>query len=135
MSELEVVTTLEDMQLTSFRLLSEPDSLKRVAAKLKARLLLISTLPEYKVQKARLGSKSVELWDGESLTDQMLPTYFTGSSQVRMILRMFEAEKGEVVWRTEGTIRASRDSAAFYAGKLAERLLASLPSIPPPPPK
>jgi len=87
------------------------------------------------VQKARLGSKSVELWDGESFTDQMLPTYFAGSSQVRLILRMFESEKGELVWMSEGTIRASRESSETYARKLAERLLTSLPSIPPPSPK
>lgn len=131
-SELEVAGTLEEMKLNPLFLLSDIDSLKIFAGRLGARLLLIATLPEYKVQKARVGSKSVELWDGESFTDQMLPTYFGGSSQVRLILRIFESENGELVWRSEGTIRASRESAAFYAEKLAERLLTGLPSIPRP---
>jgi hypothetical protein len=123
------------MRLTSPLLLSDLDSLKKVAERLKAKLLMIATLPEYKVQKSRLGSQSVQMWDGESFTDQMLPTYFGGSSQVRLILRMFEWEKGELVWMSEGTIRASRDSVETYARKLAERLLMSLPSVSPPSPK
>jgi hypothetical protein len=134
-SESEVVSTLDEMRLTSPLLLSDLDSLKKVAERLKAKLLMIATLPEYKVQKSRLGSQSVQMWDGESFTDQMLPTYFGGSSQVRLILRMFESEKGELVWMSEGTIRASRDSAEAYARKLAERLLKDLPSVSPPSPK
>ncbi len=131
-SELEVVNTLDEMELTSPILLSDIDSLKKVSERLKARLLMIATLPEYKVQKSRLGSQSVQMWDGESFTDQMLPTYFEGSSQVRLILRMFESEKGELVWMSEGTIQASRDSAEAYARKLAERLLKNLPPVSPP---
>ena len=127
--EAEVVRTLEEMKLTSLLLLSDLDSLKKVAERLKARLLMIATLPEYRVQKSRLGSQSLQVWDGETFTDQMLPTYFGGSSQVRLILRMFESEKGELVWMSEGTIRASRDSAETYARKLAERLLMSLPPV------
>ena len=130
--EAEVVSTLEEMKLTSLFLLSDRDSLKKVAERLKARLLMIATLPEYRVQKSRVGSQSVQVWDGESFTDQVLPTYFGGSSQVRLILRMFESEKGELVWISEGTIHASRDSAEAYGRKLAERLLISLPSLSPP---
>jgi len=134
-SELEVVNTLAEMKLTSPLLLSDLDALKKVAVRLKAGLLMIATLPEYKVQKSRLGSKPVQMWDGESFTEQMLPTYFGGSSEVRLILRMFESEKGELVWMSEGTIRASRDSAETYAQKLAERLLRGLPSVSPPSPQ
>ena len=134
-SELEVVNTLAEMKLTSPLLLSDLDALKKVAVRLKAGLLMIATLPEYKVQKSRVGSQSVQMWDGESFTEQMLPTYFGGSSEVRLILRMFESEKGELVWMSEGTIRASRDSAETYAQKLAERLLRGLPSVSPPSPQ
>jgi len=134
-SELEVVNTLAEMKLTSPLLLSDLDALKKVAVRLKAGLLMIATLPEYKVQKSRLGSKPVQMWDGESFTEQMLPTYFGGSSEVRLILRMFESEKGELVWMSEGTIRASLDSAETYAQKLAERLLRGLPSVSPPSPQ
>lgn len=127
--EAEVVRTLEEMKLTSLLLLSDRDSLKKVAERLKARLLMIATLPEYRVQKSRLGSQSIQVWDGKSFTDQVLPTYFGGSSQVRLILRIFESEKGDLVWMSEGTIRGSRDSAEAYGRKLAERLLISLPPL------
>jgi hypothetical protein len=130
-SELEVVNTLAEMKLTSPILLSDRDALKKVSERLKARLLMIATLPEYKVQKSRMGSQSVQVWNGDSFTDQVLPTYFEGSSQVRLILRMFESEKGELVWMSEGTIRASRDSAKAYGRKLAERLLINLPPVSP----
>jgi len=130
--EIKVVSALEDMKLTSLHLLSDRDSLKKVAERLKAGLLMIATLPEYKVQKSRMGSQSAQVWDGDSFIDQVLPTYFGGSSQVRLILRMFESEKGELVWMSGGTIHASRDSADAYGRKLAERLLMSLPPVSPP---
>jgi hypothetical protein len=129
--EAEVVRTLEEMKLTSLLLLSDRDSLIKVGERLKAKLLMIATLPEYSVQKSRLGSQSVQMWDGQSFTDRMLPTYFGGSSKVRLILRMFESQKGELVWMSEGTIQASRDSAAAYSRKLAERLLKNLPPVSP----
>jgi hypothetical protein len=130
--EVKVVSTLEEMKLTSPLLLSDRDTLKKVAERLQARLIMIASLPEYRVQKSRMGSQSVQAWDGESFTDQVLPTYFGGSSQVRLILRMFESEKGELVWMSGGTIHASSDSADAYERKLAERLLMSLPPVSPP---
>ena len=134
-SEAEVASVLDEMKLASPLLLSDLDSLKKVAERLKAKLLMIATLPEYKVQKSRLGSQPVQMWDGETFTERMLPTYFGGSSQIRLILRMFESEKGELVWMSEGTIHASRDSPETYVRKLAERLLRGLPSLTPPSPK
>jgi hypothetical protein len=130
--EIKVVSALEEMKLTSLHLLSDRDSLKKVAERLKAGLLMIATLPEYRVQKSRMGSQSVQVWNGDSFTDQVLPTYFGGSSQVRLILRMFESQKGELVWMSGGTIHASSDSADAYERKLAERLLMSLPPVSPP---
>ena len=130
--EAEVARALEDMKLTSLHLLSDRDSRKKMAEKLKAGLLMIGTLPEYRVQKSRLGSQSRQAWDGESYSDQVLPTFFWGISQIRLILRLFESDTGEMVWMSEGTIRASSDSAETYARKLAERLLKSLPPVPAP---
>ncbi len=131
-SQSEVASILEEMNLTPLLLLSDPDSLKKVAERLKARLLMIATLPEYREIKSRLGSQSLQMWDGQSFVEQTLPTYFGGSSQVRLILRMFESEKGELVWMSEGTIRASSDAIETYARKLAERLLMGLPPVHPP---
>ena len=130
--EEEVLEALEEMKLNALLLISDQDSRKKVGERLKAGLLMIGTFPQYIVQKSRLGSKSVEAFDGDSFTSLLLPTYFRGSSRVRLILRIFESQKGELVWMSEGTIRGSSDSAGTYSQKLADRLLESLPPVSPP---
>lgn len=130
--EAEVSEALEEMKLNSVLLLSNRDSRIKVGERLKARLLMIGTLPEYRVQKSHLGSQSIEAFDGESFSALLLPTYFRGSSRVRLILRIFESAKGDLVWMSEGTIQASSDSAGTYSRKLADRLLQSLPPVSPP---
>jgi hypothetical protein len=101
--------------------------------RLKAKLMMIGTLPEYRVQKSRFGSESFETWRSESFSfnEMLLPSYFRGSTEIRLILRLFESKKGDLVWRSEGTIRVSSDSAETYDRKLAERLLESLPPASP----
>jgi hypothetical protein len=130
--EAEIYEALEEMKLNPLLLLSDRDSRIKLGERLKARLLMIGTLPEYRVQKSHLGSQSFETFDGESFSALLLPTYFRGSSQVHLILRIFESEKGDLVWMSEGTIRASSDSAGTYSRKLAARLLQSLPPVSPP---
>ena len=130
--EEEVLEALEEMKLNPPLLLSDQDSRQKVGERLKAGLLMIGTLPEYNVQKSHLGSKSVETFDGESYTSLHLPTYFRGGSQIRLILRLFESRKGDLVWMSEGTIKASSDSPGTYSQKLVDRLLESLPPVSPP---
>jgi hypothetical protein len=130
--EAEVSEALEEMKLNPLLLLSDRDSRIKVGERLKAGLLMIGTLPEYRVQKSHLGSQSIEAFDGESFSALLLPTYFRGSSQVHLILRIFESKKGDLVWAAEGTIKASSDSAGPYSQKLADRLLQSLPPVSPP---
>jgi len=126
----EVLEALEKMKLNPVLLVSERDSRIKICERLKARLLMIGILPEYRVQKSYLGSQSFEAFDGKSFSDRLLPTYFRGSSQVHLVLRIFEAQKGELVWLSKGTIRASSDSAGTYSRELADRLLQSLPPVP-----
>jgi hypothetical protein len=130
--EAAVSLALEEMDLTPQLLISDQDSRMKFGERLKARLLMIGTLPEYRVQKSRLGSESVETWHSDSFSEVLLPAYFRGSTEIRLILRMFESQKGELVWLSEGTIRASSDSAETYGRKLAGRLLESLPLVSPP---
>jgi hypothetical protein len=126
----EVLEALEEMKLNPVLLVSERDSRVKICRRLKARLLMIGIFPEYRVQKSYLGSQSFEAFDGESFSSRLLPTYFRGSSQVHLVLRIFEAQKGELVWLSKGAIRASSDSAGAYSRKLADRLLQSLPPVP-----
>ncbi len=130
--EAEVSEALEEMKLNPLLLLSDLDSRKKVGERLKAGLLMIGAFPEYRVQKSHFGSKSVETFDGESFTSFLLPTYFRGSSQIHLILRIFESKKGDLVWMADGIIKAASDSAGPYSQKLADQLLQSLPSVSPP---
>jgi hypothetical protein len=132
LEEAEVSRVLEEMELTPHLLISDQNLRMNFGERLKAKLLMMGTLPEYRVQKSHLGSQSVETWHSDSYSEMLLPAYFRGSSEIRLILRMFESQKGELVWLSEGTIRASSDSAETYGRKLAGRLLESLPLASPP---
>jgi hypothetical protein len=120
---------LEEMKLTPRFLLSDPDSLLKIGDRLKAKLLIIGTLAEYKVQKAYWDSQTMRGWNQEEYESLSLPTYHWGSSQIRLILRMFESETGALVWVNEGSIRVSGNSTKLYGEKLAERLLKDLPPV------
>ena len=120
---------LEEMNLTPRFLLSDPDSLLKIGDRLKAKLLIIGTLAEYKVRKAYWDAQTMRGWNQEGYESLSLPTYHWGSSQIRLILRMFESETGALVWVTEGSIRVSGNSTKLYGEKLAERLLKDLPPV------
>lgn len=123
----EVSEALEEMELTAVLLLSAPEALPKIAERLRAGLLIIGTVPEYSIKKSYWGAQTLPIWNREAPDGMTLPTYFRGSSRVRLVLRMFEPEGGSMVWMTEGTIRGAGDSAAVYGRKLAERLLDELP--------
>ena len=125
-----VAEVLEEMKLTTLLLLSDPDALVEIGERLEAKLLIIGTIPEYKVQKSYWGAETFQVWDRDSGDYLSLPTYHRGASQIRLILRFFESETGSLVWVAEGGIRAPSASPEEYAKKLAERLLRDLPSIP-----
>ena len=130
--EATVALALKEMELNPDLLVSDPKPRMDLAERLKAGLLMIATLPEYRVQKSHLGTQAVETWHSDSYSEMLLPAYFRGSSEIRLILRLFESKKGDLVWRSEGIIRASSDSAETYGRKLADRLLESLPAASPP---
>jgi hypothetical protein len=122
---------LEEMKLTPALLLSDPDSLVKIGERLKAKLLIIGTFAEYKVQKAYWDAQTMRGWNREEYESLSLPTYHWGTSQIRLILRIFESETGAPVWVTEGSIRVSGNSTKLYGENLAERLLKDLPPVPP----
>jgi hypothetical protein len=104
---------------------------EKVGERLKAGLLMIGTFPNigcrnptWEVNPSRLLTAKPSV-PGPS-------TYFRGSSQIRLVLRIFESKKGDLVWVAEGTIKASSDSAGTYSQKLADQLLQSLPPVSPP---
>lgn len=129
--EADVTEALQELKLSPLHLLSDPQALQKLGEHLKAKVVFIGTIPEYRVQKSSWGARTVQVWGQEPYDSLTLPTYYQGTCRLRLILRMFESEKGDLVWAAEGTIRASSDSAETYARKLAERLLKELPPVSP----
>ena len=82
------------------------------------------------MKKSYWGAQTLPVYreDSDGMT---LPTYFQGSSRVRLALRMFEPERGSLVGMAEGTIRGAGDSAGTYGRRLIERLLDELPQVAP----
>ncbi len=132
-----VQRTLDSLALIPSFLLSDPESLLKAAERMKAKYVLIGSLPDYRVQKSSWGSQTMERGvERQDSSDSLsLPTYFLGKSEIRLILRMFDSQTGSLVWRSEGTIRATGESAEAFGRKVAERLLKDLPSVHPAQPK
>ncbi len=129
--EAAVSPAVEELGLNPLLLLSDSAGLIKLAERVKAKLVFIGTMPEYKFAKPYWGARSFQVWD-QPFEYATLPTYYFGTCQIRVVLRIFEAENGELVWGTEGTIRAPSANGEVYAKKLAERLLEELPSAFPP---
>ncbi|HYB19351.1 MAG TPA: hypothetical protein VEH09_00400 [Thermodesulfobacteriota bacterium] len=129
-NEEAVAAVLEEMKLTTLLLLSDPEALVKIAERLEAKLLIIATIPEYKIQKSYWGPETFQVWDHDGDDYLSLPAYHRGTSQVRVILRFFESETGSLIWVAEGGIRAPSANAEESGRKLAERLLRDLPSLP-----
>jgi hypothetical protein len=126
-----VSAMLAEMKVTPLLLLSDPESLGEIGEGLKAKLLVIGTIPLYKIRKASWGAQTTQVLDREGFDYMALPTYFWGSFEMRLVLRMFEAKNGALVWAAEGRVRGLGASAENYAQKLVDRLLTGLPEIPP----
>ena len=125
-----VADALEEMKLTTLLLLSDPEALVKIAERLQAKLLIIGTIPEYKVQKSYWGAETFQVWDQDSRDYLSLPTYHRGASYIRLILRFFEPENGSLVWEIEGGVHGPSANAEEYRRKLADRLLRDLPAVP-----
>jgi hypothetical protein len=127
----EVSAMLEEMKITPFLLLSDPDSLRDIGLRLRANLLIIGTIPLYKIREGSWGAQTTQVWGREGFDYLALPTYFWGRFEMRLVLRMFEAKNGDLVWTAEGNIHGLGASAENYAKKLVDRLLKGLPQVPP----
>jgi hypothetical protein len=127
----EVSSVFEEFGLTPQILLSSQSSLIKTNERLKAKLLITGTLLEYSLQKPYVRSESFQVWDGGRYEYRALPTYYQGTCQIKLMLRVLELERGSVLWMAEGRIRGPSLSAKNLGKRLVERLLNELPSLPP----
>lgn len=125
----EVVRAMAELNLTPENLLSDHPALAHASKLMKARLLVVGTILEYNFQKSYVSSQDVQVWDGAVYQYRTLPTYYQGTCQMRLRLRMLDPEKGSLVWLAEGSTSGPSRSAEVLKEKLVERLLESLPSL------
>jgi hypothetical protein len=125
----EVARAMAELNLTPENLLSDPPALANSSKLMKARLLVVGTILEYRFQKSYVSSQDFQVWDGAVYQYRTLPTYHQGTCQMRLRLRMLDPEKGSLVWLAEGSTSGPSSSAEVLKEKLVERLLESLPSL------
>ena len=125
----EVATFLREFSLLPSNLIADPSSLIKTNEHLKAKLLLTGTLLQYSLQKPYVRSESFLVWEGGRYDYRTLPTYYPGTCQIKLMLRLLEVEKGSVLWLAEGKILGPSQAANNLGKRLVERLLAGLPSL------
>ena len=126
----ETSETMEELRLTPQALLSDQASLAEVSERLGARLLVVGTILEYRLQKSYVRSEDFQVWEGGSYEYRTLPTYHYGTCEIGLKLRIVDPKKGSVVWTAEGTIRGPNAAAQALGRRLVNRLLKDIPSLP-----
>ncbi len=126
---LAVSKILGHLGLSSEKIFSDPSGLRRFKEESGAKLLLIGNFLDYRIRKAHLGEKTYQVWDGVTYEYQSLPTYYKGTFQARLKLRLMNPENGHVVWTAEGSAEGSSLSAKTLIQKLIHELLEELPSL------
>ena len=122
---------LEEFELRPQNLLADPSSLMKVNGRLHAKLFLVGTILEYRVEKSFIRRQDFPVWDvwsGPGYEYWSLPTYHPGTCQMGLRLSLLDPEKGSVIWKAEGRASGQSCSMDDLAKKLVEGLLAKLPS-------
>ena len=125
----EVSRLLEELGLSTEKVLSNPIFLAKIRDLLEAKLFMAGTILDYRTQKSYFGTGTFQVWDGASYNYGVLPTYFMGIFQIRLRLKLINPEDGSVVWMAEGIARGPSDSAKTLAKRLVWRLLDNLPIV------
>lgn len=132
-SPFRVSQAMEDLDLTPLKLLSDLSSLIKANERIQAKLLMVITILEYRVEKSYVRSRDFQVWDGAVYEYWALPTYHQGTFQMRLRLSMLEPEKGSWLWKVEGMVSGPSSSVEALGQKLMDRLLENLPSLHPTP--
>jgi hypothetical protein len=125
----EVSQTLEKLGLSTRQASMDPASLDRVNESLQAKLFLLPTILDYRLQKSSVGSKTFQQWDGATYETGALPTFYQGTFQLRVLLKLLDPRNGSVIWTIEGKVQGPSSAAESLGKNLVERLLEEIPVI------
>ncbi|MBP1713870.1 MAG: hypothetical protein H6Q42_2073 [Deltaproteobacteria bacterium] len=121
---------LQDMNQSPEEVSRDARLLRRFGESLSSRILLVATFLNYRRQKSYISSGTSQVWQGASYEYQSLPTYHQGICEMKVSLKMLDAEKGTVVWRAEGSGRGPSGSEERILRQLVEDLMKDLPLLP-----
>jgi hypothetical protein len=131
MNPVKVSQSMEELGLTPLKLLSDPSSFIKANMHIQAKLLMMGTILEYRVEKSYLRSGAFQVWDRATYEYLALPTYYQGTCKMRLRLSMLDPEKSAFVWMAEGRVSGPSSSVEALGQKLIDRLLENLPSVHP----
>jgi hypothetical protein len=127
-----VVQSMEKLDLTHPKLLSDPSSSIKANRHMQAKLMMIGTIVEYRLEKSSLRSGAVQVWNGATYEYLALPTYYQGTCNLKIRLSMLNPEKGSLVWMAEGRVSGPSSSVKALGQKLIallwENFSSSLPT-------
>lgn len=124
-----VLRILESMEISVEKILSDPAALLRFKEDSGAKLLIIGNFLDYRIRRPHLGEKTYKVWDGVTYEYHSLPTYYGGTFQARLKLRLMNPENGYVLWTAEGSSEGPSISARRLTEKLVSALLDELPPL------
>jgi len=120
---------LLDLNQTPQGLLGDPGLLARFSEASGAKLIVVGALLDYRVQKSYFSSGTSQVWEGAFYEYQSLPTYHQGTCQMKVRLRVFEAQKGAGVWLAEGRGGGPSGSREKILRSLVEDLMKAVPPL------
>ncbi len=124
------VQTLQDMKRSSQEVSRNAGLLRRFSETLRSRIILVAAFLDYRMQKSYLSSGTSQVWQGASYEYHSLPTYHQGFCEMKVNLKMLDAEKGAVVWAAEGRGRGPSGSEERILRQLVADLMKDLPLLP-----
>jgi len=124
------VHVLQEMAHPAQEVSRTPGLLRRFAESIGSPIVMVPIFLDYRPQKSYISSSTSQVWQGASYEYQSLPTYYQGFSEMKVCLKMFDSEKGEVVWTAEGKGRGPSGSEERILRHLVETLKKHLPLLP-----
>lgn len=121
-----VAKGLEEAGLSGPGLLSDHTSLRKFAERTKAKLLLVGNILEYRTQKSYVRSQTFQVWTGSVYDYETLPTYHQGTMQMRLVLKLWDPQKNQLVWMAEGHASGPSSTEVSLGKGLVRRLMVDM---------
>ena len=121
---------LQEMNLSAREVSREAALLRRFGQSLRARIILVATFLDLRVQRSYVSPSTTQVWHEGAYEYQSLPTFHQGVCEMKISLKLLDAENGTAVWTAEGRGRGPSGSEAGILRQLVADLTKGLPLLP-----